>query len=187
MEKRSLYHQFCTHTTKASGGAGFIRAVKSPRGRVTDAFDFLLSITRRVAPLRESRLPNALLSGYDLDRISAASLFAHPSFTFLFRSLFAVFPLFFLPAGEEYYHSGGRKAWKSARNSLKAVVRAKRGTALRSNESMKNNTCPAPAAKIVNAARYIRRQTGCRGRRRAVPWSRNIPRHPAYVLHARRW
>ena len=60
---------------------------------VTDAFDFLLSITGRVAPLRDSRLPNALLSrGYDLDRISAASLFSHPSLRlpllFAFRRVF---------------------------------------------------------------------------------------------------
>lgn len=48
---------------------------------------------------------------------------------------------------------------------LKAVVRT-RGDRLGgsgSNESMKNNTCPGPAAKIVNAPRYIRRQKGSSG------------------------
>lgn len=54
---------------------------------------------------------------YDLDRISAASLFSLPSLIFS-CSPFSVF--FFLLSLQSY--NTVRKTWKSARNSLKAVL-----------------------------------------------------------------
>lgn len=120
------------------------------------AFDFFLSITQPCCSLsRGSARSRMRYYRHDLDRISAASLFAalsSPS-----NPLSA--PLFSHPSPRRQRGLKiGTEPTLKATSCESTGPRRLGGSG--SNESMKNNTCPGPAAKIVNAPRYIRRQKG---------------------------